>query len=207
MGPKGKSKALALKHSYLGQFMKNARRLDERKILIADQEKILEESTKMKEQLTIDVQNKQREIKNVSRKLAHKISTFNDLTSKVKNVNSSLTKLETSSCSENSFTISKRKKQQRKKKPTNRLLSHTSKVVRRSETFQACSEIHGASIENVEPLVHGMIDTLTSKVKAKDLSKSVLAAKSSFVNEIKENVITQWNSDLLQIKRQSVKIT
>ena len=38
MPPKGKSKALADKHSYLGKFTKNAKNLDEMKLKIAEAE-------------------------------------------------------------------------------------------------------------------------------------------------------------------------
>ena len=153
MGPKGKSKALTLKHSYLGQFTKNARKVDEMKVLIAEQEKILSDLKDKQEELTTGLQKQQRVIKTVRRKLSHKNDTLNDLTGKVKNVDLKLTKLKMSSRFENAFTMSKRKKRQRKQKPSNRFLSHTSKVVRRSETYEACSAIHGASSENIEPLI------------------------------------------------------
>jgi len=39
MPPKGKSKALAQKHSYLGKFTQNARNVEEMKALIQQQEK------------------------------------------------------------------------------------------------------------------------------------------------------------------------
>ena len=39
MPPKGKSKALAQKHSYLGKFTQNARNLEQMKLLIENQEK------------------------------------------------------------------------------------------------------------------------------------------------------------------------
>ena len=205
MGPKGKSKALTLKHSYLGQFTKNARKVDEMKVLIPEQEKILSDLKDKQEELTTGLQKQQRVIKTVKRKLSHKNDTLNDLTGKVKNVDLKLTKLKMSSHFENAFTISKRKKRQRKQKPSNRFLSHTSKVVRRSETYEACSAIHGASSENIEPLIHGMVDTLTSKIKAKDLCRSVLSAKSSFVNEVESNVILKWKTEYYQSRDNLLK--
>jgi len=64
--------------------------------------------------------------------------------------------------------------------------------VRRSQTFQACLAIHGTTTDNIEPLAHGMMDTLACKVNAKDLSKCVLSCKKSVVNEIEKTVITEW---------------
>ena len=49
-----------------------------------------------------------------------------------------------------------------------------------------CSLIHG----NKEA-TYGILDTLTSKVKSKDLVESVLDAKPSFVNELESKVMAQ----------------
>jgi len=77
-------------------------------------------------------------------------------------------------------------------------LSHTAKSVRRSETYQACSAIHGASNENLDPLVNGMMDTLTSRINSKKLSKSVLSAKPSFVHEVENDVLSKWKTEYTQ---------
>lgn len=61
------------------------------------------------------------------------------------------------------------------------------KTVRRSETYNACALIHGS---NENSIAYGMINTLTSKYSAKDLSKHILSAKPSFVNELKHQTMS-----------------
>ena len=48
---------------------------------------------------------------------------------------------------------------------------------------------------NVEPLAHGMMDTLACKVASKDLAKCVLSSKKSVVNEIEKKVQAQWKKN------------
>jgi len=104
MPPKGKSKASALKHSYLGQFTKNARSLEEMKALISTQEQTLSELESQNQRLgkviverQSEINSKQNNVKKVRRKLAHKTDTLLKLTQKVKNVDLQLTKAKTDS--------------------------------------------------------------------------------------------------------------
>lgn len=159
---KGKSKALALKHSYLGQFTKNARKVEEMKALISKQEQELSELEARSQNLKTEVSSNQNSIKKEQRKLAHKTEKLTKLTQKVKNVDLRLTMLKPTLNSA-SFSISQRVKKQRKLKPTSEKLSHTTKIIRRSQTFQACSAIHGVD-KDLDPLITGMVDTLTSKI-------------------------------------------
>jgi len=93
------------------------------------------------------------------------------------------------------FLITKKVKALQKKNPTKKGLSRTTMSVRRSQTFQACLAIHGTTTDNIEPLAHGMMDTLACKVNTKDLSKCVLFSKKSVVNEIEKTVITEWKKN------------
>ena len=82
---------------------------------------------------------------------------------------------------------------QKAKIKTHKDLNPKAKIVRRNETMKACSVIHGASENCIEPVVDGMIDTLTSKCKAKELSNKLLNSKSSVSNLIKTNTINEWS--------------
>ena len=72
MPPKGKSKALAQKHSYLGKFTQNARNLEQMKLLIENQEK---DRVELEQKIIANksvIKAKQTELKKSMRKLAHK---------------------------------------------------------------------------------------------------------------------------------------
>ena len=82
------------------------------------------------------------------------------------------------------FSTSKKVQKQRKLKSTKKELSHSTKSICRSETFQACKTILGATSENVNQQVTGMKDTPSSKVNPKVLSKCALSSKKYVVNQI-----------------------
>ena len=94
----------------------------------------------------------------------------------------------------NSMIITKRVSIKRKLKPTNEHLNEKAKFSRRNETFQACSLIHGGTDANKNPIVHGMLDTLTAKCKTKELSQQLLQSKESLVGEIKRSVLKSWST-------------
>ena len=206
MPPKGKSKALALKHSYLGQFTKNARKLEDIKSLMVEQERTITELEERRTELDKTIQqqqseisSKQKDIKKTRRKLDHKKTTLENIAQKLKNVDLQLTKLAPTRIKLNTaFSISKKVQKQRKLKPSKKELSHSTKSVRRSETFQACKAIHGATCENLNPLVTGMMDTLSSKVSPKVLSQCILSGKQSVVNQIENYVISRWKNEYYQ---------
>lgn len=53
--------------------------------------------------------------------------------------------------------------------------------------------IHGATPENPEPAISGLISTLKTKVKAKELSASLLSSKPALVKQLKTSVISEWS--------------
>ena len=191
MPPKGKSKALAAKHSYLGQFTQNAKNLDEMKNKIAEQERLKSELQNQSEELHLffkDLKNSvnttQKTVKLLRRRLSHKNETVTRLLKSMQDVDIKLKRLQPLRSRFNTaFSITKRIKINRRKKPTTKDMPRSLQTVRMSKTFQACSAIHGVT-QNIDPLVTGMMDTLTSRVKYKDLAKHIMASKPSLVSEL-----------------------
>ena len=62
------------------------------------------------------------------------------------------------------------------------------KIVRQKETFDACSVIHGGSPRRPDPVIEGMIDTLNSKFRTKQVSSVILNSNSKFLNSLKSEV-------------------
>ena len=112
---------------------------------ISELEEIRTEVDKTIQQQLSEISSKQKDIIKARRKLDNMKTT---LAQKVKNVDLQLTKLTPTQIKLNTtFSISKKVQKQRKLKPTKKELSHTTKSVRRSETFQACKAIHNATCE------------------------------------------------------------
>ena len=57
--------------------------------------------------------------------------------------------------------------------------------------MNACMAIHGASNDDIEPTITGMID----KCNAKYLSKKILNSKKSLVTSVKDRVISNWSKE------------
>ena len=101
MPPKGKSKALAAKHSYLGQFTQNAKNLDEMKNKIAEQERLKSELQNQSEELHLffkDLKNSvnttQKTVKLLRRRLSHKNETVTSLVKSLQDVDIKLKRLQ-----------------------------------------------------------------------------------------------------------------
>lgn len=73
----------------------------------------------------------------------------------------------------------------RRNNPTSVTTPHTARTIHRSEAITACSLIHGSKE------TYGIIDTLTSKFKSKDLVESVLAAKPSSEKELESKTMAR----------------
>ena len=83
------------------------------------------------------------------------------------------------------FKISKVKSAGRKFNPTQSTSTRSLLDVRRNETFEASSCIHGASSENTKPVLFGMYDTICSSEQVENI---ILDGKISVVNSIKKRV-------------------
>lgn len=118
MPPKGKSKALAAKHSYLGQFTKNAKSLDDMKIKLAEQERLKSELQNQSEELHVSlkglkksVNDQQRTVKLLRRRLSRKNKTVTSLVKDIQHVDVKLKRLQpVRSRFNTAFSISKRTK-------------------------------------------------------------------------------------------------
>ena len=69
------------------------------------------------------------------------------------------------------------------------------KVTRFNETMESSKLIHGATDSNPDPAVAGMLNTLTSKVKSKNLSEKILLSKPSLVKELNSTIMNKWSKD------------
>ena len=91
-------------------------------------------------------------------------------------------------CFKYHHTFKKKKKKERTIKPTNHSTPLGSKLIRRKETFESCSAIHGSSSVKPELIIEGMLDTLTSKFKTKQISHSIFKGKQTLINNFKTMV-------------------
>ena len=76
----------------------------------------------------------------------------------------------------------------RKLNPKTKSSYYRSKIVCQKETFDACSVIHGGSPRRPDPVIEGMIDTLNSKFRTKQVSSVILNSNSKFLNSLKSEV-------------------
>ena len=171
MAPPKRSKAKSKQLKMIGEFSSNAKNVN-----------LME--ARLKEQYEA-IRKTKREINKAKCKLTRRKNKLTSLQQTLNNADKSLASSSRLSV-KTRFFISSKKAAQRKKQPTNKETPHMAKTVRRSETFNACLLIHGS---NVESTAYGMINTLTSKYSAKDLSNHILTAKPAFVNELKHQTM------------------
>ena len=80
----------------------------------------------------------------------------------------------------------------RKLSPTIKSNYYRSKIVRWKETFDACSVIHGGLSLRPDPVIEGMVDTLNSKFRTKQVSNVILNSKSKLPNSLKSEIGINW---------------
>ena len=78
--------------------------------------------------------------------------------------------------------------------PTTKSSSYRSKIVRWKETFNACSVTHGGLSLRLGPVIEGMVDTLNSKFRTKQVSNVILYSKSKLPNSRKSEIGINWLS-------------
>ncbi len=209
MPPKGKSKALAAKHSFIGKFSANSKennsldkKLIDQNLQIESKRVIFQELSNktinlndeieklktIESQLTVQVKELSKSIHVKQNKINRKSKVIEDIEKRTENLKKP--RIETIA-----FSISSKTKVNRKAKPYHRDISERAKYDRRKEAFEACALIFGGSDENKTPTIQGMIDTLTSKVKSDELSKEILDSKPALVNNIKRASIIEWKSE------------
>ena len=80
----------------------------------------------------------------------------------------------------------------RKLNPTTKSRSYRSKIFRWKETFDACSVIHGGLSLRPDPVIEGMVDTLSSKFRTKQVLKVILNSKSKLPSSLKSENGINW---------------
>ena len=80
----------------------------------------------------------------------------------------------------------------RKLNPTTKSSCYRSKIVRWKETCDACSVIHGGLSLRSDPVIEGMVDTLNSKFRTKQVSNLILNSKSKLPNSLKSEIGINW---------------
>ena len=78
--------------------------------------------------------------------------------------------------------------------PTTKSSSYRSKIVRWKETFNACSVTHGGLSLRPGPVIEGMVETLNSKFRTKQVSNVTLYSKSKLPNSLKSEIEINWLS-------------
>ena len=77
-------------------------------------------------------------------------------------------------------------RKKRKLNPTTKSSSYRSKIVHWKEIFDACSVIPGGSSLRPDPVIEGMVDTLNSKFRTKQVTNVILNSKSKLPNSLSE---------------------
>ena len=76
--------------------------------------------------------------------------------------------------------------------PITKSSSYRSKIVRWRETFDASSVIHGGLSIMPDPVIEGMIDTLKSKFRTKQVPTVILNSKSKLPSSLKNEIGINW---------------
>jgi len=223
MPPKGKSKAQFVKGQFIGQFSNlnkgltdAERKLDQKRaeieaaneqlnLLKKQKEQIKEQQLKLEldnEKLLVEQEKVKTENREISksvhknqRKLHRKTLILKSLSERTNSVTKDIALTEKLHESKIDVSISKRVSTKRKQNPTTSMLSQKAKTVRRIETIKACSAIHGGSPENFEPVIDGMLQTLTSKCNKKHLSKKIRDSSKGLSDTLSKQVLNDWSCD------------
>ena len=76
--------------------------------------------------------------------------------------------------------------------PTTKSSSFRSKIVHWKETFDACSVIYGGLSLQPDPVIEGMVDTLNSKFRTKQVPNFILNSKSKLPSSLKNEIGINW---------------
>ena len=80
----------------------------------------------------------------------------------------------------------------RKLNPTTKSSSYCSKIVCWKKTFDACSVIYGGLSFRPDPVTEGMVDTLNSKFRTKQVPNVILNSKSKLPSSLKNEIGINW---------------
>lgn len=153
--------------------------------LIAEKKSVVHNNQKELKKLGVSIDNQRRKLAHKKEKLASLQEEVTHVTQVTQQLHAHLKKKAQKKVSVR-VTSSTVKKQ--KANPTTNNLNPRVKITHRSETINACIAIHGGTENKIQPVITGMIDTLTSKVKAEDLSLQLLNSKSAVSKSLIERV-------------------
>ena len=185
MPAKKESKKLVEKQSLLGIFQKN-------KKTISDMQSKLDAQTENICNLEVLYSANQAASNDLNRKIDSQRNVLSYKRKKLKKLHA-LSVIDQSPNS--SFSVSTVKSKKRLMNPTSLELNQKAKITRFNENLQACNTIHGSTSTNLEPSITGLLGTLTSKFKSKELSSRILSAKPALVKEIKSSVMKEWTNN------------
>ena len=94
----------------------------------------------------------------------------------------------------------------RKLNPATKSICYRSKIVRWKKTFDACSVIHGGLSLRPDPVIEGMVDTLNSKFRTKQVSNLILNSKSKLPNSLKSEIGINWLKSFNKSEENKLKV-
>ena len=199
MPPKGKSKAQAKKSCFIGQHSKNnniARSIDgtlaEQKSIILEKQKEIEKQRIEIDQLIVESKELSKVIDNTKHTVRDKNNILKTVQLNLSTANSQIISTKEESSKKVCFSLSNGTRKRRSMAPTSENSSLKTKFLRRNETWEVCKAIHGATPENIGPVLTGMLDTLSAKCKVNTLTKNILASKEIVVRSLRTNVNKEW---------------
>ena len=193
MPPKG-SNAKRAKQNYLGIIQSDKKKLYLMENKLAAQKQLLAQCEAQLKEISKEINIK-------SRKLLHKRSKLENVKNKTISFENQIKR----KCIKNDVKISSRLAKKRKLQPTTNEMNVKSKSIRRTETMNACFAIHGASKENLQPAITGMLDTLNAKCNVKQLSRSIMSSKSSLTNALKVEISDKWSKEYYSSKENTLR--
>ena len=192
------SKATHQKNCMLGQLWKHKKIVSELEVKLSDLKKELnykqlEIDQRIKETEEVDARLKlvSADINRKKRKMDHKRCILKDIQSETEHPFQAIRKEKRKSV----LSISACLEKKRKPNPSGESIPSRSKSIRRKETMDACTKIHGDTALNKDPVLFGMPDTLSSQFKLKILTDKILDTKEYLKNRIEKKVLNRWSKD------------
>ena len=90
--------------------------------------------------------------------------------------------------------VTKRLKNSRKRSSSEANLCESQVLKRRGQTWICAQVLHGGSVDNKEPTLCGLFDTLCAKENSDNLIKRILSGKPKLVDSLKEEIIKCWSA-------------
>ena len=204
MPPKGKSEALRKKQSLIGRCSENKKALSDFELKIIEQEIFLSsmqveisENSKTQQELGCQLIEVSKQVHSKQKKLRRKNNILNSLENRIvsldNHVKSAKKKLE-----QNEMSVSVEVAKKRKLNPTTSCISDKAKNVRCNETFQAGMAIHGGTCDKKEPVLTGLLQTMTTKFGNKDVATHIMNTKSSVARHVTDLAVRNMSKDYYQ---------